>query len=164
MLFNAFLNYLFFCIPKVSAHDFNDDDTLSPFAKSITLLLEILMAESQIAIKLFSENKMIGNPGKLKSIVIHKNSQTSKPKQFLIGNNVVEVASSVKLLGIYIDDQLSFNLHISNICRSALKQLSALVTLKCFLGFEESQVSINSFILSNFNYCPLIWSISSAKS
>ena len=65
MLFNAFLNYLFFCIPKVSAHDFNDDDTLSPFAKSITLLLEILMAESQIAIKLFSENKMIGNPGKL---------------------------------------------------------------------------------------------------
>ena len=164
MLFNAFLNYLFFCIPKVSVHDFNDDDTLSPFAKSITLLLEILMAESQIAIKLFSENKMIGNPGKLKSIVIHKNSQTSKPKQFLIGNNVVEVASSVKLLGIYIDDQLSFNLHISNICRSVLKQLSALVTLKCFLSFEESQVLINSFILSNFNYCPLIWSISSAKS
>ena len=164
MLFNAFLNYLFSCILKVSVHDFNDDDTLSLFAKSITLLVEILMAESQNASKLFSENKMIGNPGKLKSIVIHKNSQTSKPKQFSIGNNVVEVASLVKLLGIYIDDQLNFNLHISNICRSAFKQLSALVRLKCFLGFEESKVLINSFILSNFNYCPLIWSISSAKS
>ena len=27
--------------------------------------------------------------------------------------------------------------------------------LKCFLGFEERKVLIYSFILSNFNYCPL---------
>ena len=36
--------------------------------------------------------------------------------------------------------------------------------LLSFLGFEERKVLINSFILSNFNYCPLVWSISSAKS
>ena len=164
MLFNAFLNDFFFCIRKASVHNFADDNTLSSFAKSVTLLVEILTTESQNAIKWFSENKMIVNPDKFKSIVIHKSSQTSKPKQFLIGNDVVEVASSVKLLGIHIDDQLSFNLHISNICKSASKQLNALVRLKSFLGFEERKVLINSFILSNFNYCPLVWSISSAKS
>ena len=49
--------------------------------------------------------------------------------------------SSVKLLGIHIDDQINFNLHISNICKSAAKQLNALVRLKCFLGFEEGKVS-----------------------
>ena len=81
---------------------------------------------------------MIVNPGKLKSSFIHKSSQTSKPKQFLIGNDVVEVASSVKFLGMHIDDQLSFDLHISNICKYVSKQLSALMRLKCFLGFEES--------------------------
>ena len=69
---------------------------------------------------------MIVNPDKFKSIVIHKSNQISKPKQFLIGNDLVEVASSVKLLGIHIDDQLSFNLHISNICNSASKQPNAL--------------------------------------
>ena len=36
--------------------------------------------------------------------------------------------------------------------------------LKCSLGFQERKVLINSFILSNFNYYPLVWSISSAKS
>ena len=164
MLFNAFLNDFFFCIRKASVHNFADDNTLSSFAKSVTLLVEILTTESQNAIKWFSENKMIVNPDKFKSIVIHKSSQTSKPKQFLIGNDVVEVASSVKLLGIHIDDQLSFNLHISNICKSASKQLNALVRLKSFLGFEERKVLINSSILSNFNYCPLVWSITSAKS
>ena len=99
---------------------------------------------------------MLVNPDKFQSIVIQKSNQTNKSKQFLIGNDVVEVTSSVKLLGIHIDDQLNFNLHISNICKSASKQLNALLRLKYFLGFEERKVLINSFILSNFNYCPLV--------
>ena len=66
--------------------------------------MELLTTEPQNAIKWFSKNKMIVNPDKLKSIVIHKSNQTSKPKQFLIRNDVVEVASSVNLLGIHRDD------------------------------------------------------------
>ena len=115
MLFNAFLNDFFFCIRKASVHNFADDDTLSSFAKSVTLLVEILMAESQNAIKWFSNNKIIVNPDKFKSIIIQKSNQKSKPKQFLIRNDVAEVASSLKLRGINIDVQLSFNPHISNI-------------------------------------------------
>ena len=56
-LFNTFLNDFFFCIRKASVHNFADDNALSSFAKSVTLLVEILMAESQNAIKWFSENK-----------------------------------------------------------------------------------------------------------
>ena len=78
MLFNAFLNDFFFCIRKASVHDFADDNTLSSFAKSATLLVEILMAESQNAIKWFSENKMMVNPDKFKSIIIQKSNQSTK--------------------------------------------------------------------------------------
>ena len=60
----------------------------------------------------------------------------------------------VKLLGVQIDDQLKFNLHISNICRSAANQLNALIRLKRFLAFEEKKTLINSYFYSNFNYCP----------
>ena len=115
-----------FVSEKRLAHNFPAGNTLSSFAKLVTLLVEILTTEYQNAINWFSENKMIVNPGKFESFVIPKSSQTSKPKQFLIGNDFVEVASSVKLLGMPIDDQLSFNLHISNICKSASKQLNAL--------------------------------------
>ena len=55
----------------------------------------MLMAESQNEIRWFSENKMILNPDRFKSSVIQKSNQTSKPKQFLIGNDAVEVVSSV---------------------------------------------------------------------
>ena len=32
------------------------------------------------------------------------------------------------------------------------------------MGFEEKEVPLNSFILSNFNYCPLVWHFCSSKS
>ena len=70
MLFNGFLNDFFFCIRKASAHNFADDNMLSSFGKSVTLLVEILMTESQNVIKWFSENKMIVNLDKFKSITI----------------------------------------------------------------------------------------------
>ena len=161
MLFNAFLNDFFFYIRKASVHNFAVDNTLSSFAKSVTLLVEILMAESQNAMKWFSENNIIVNPDKFQSIILQRSNQTCKPKQFLMKNDIAE---AINTHSIHTDDQLQFNLHISAICKSASKQLNALVRLKCFLGFEKGKVLINSFILSTFNYCPLVWSISSAKS
>ena len=56
-----------------------------------------------------------------------------------LGNKIRAASSSVKLLGVQIDDQLNVNLHISNICRSAANQLNALIRLKRFLDFEEKK-------------------------
>ena len=70
-----------------------------------------------------------------------------------IDNKVVKVKSLVKLLGVQIDAELNFNLHIANICISAENQLNA---LRKFLVFEEEKVLINSYFYSNFNYWPLV--------
>ena len=59
MLFDAFLIDFFFWIIKPSVHNFADDNTLSSFAKSVMLLVEVLTAESRNAIKWFSENKIL---------------------------------------------------------------------------------------------------------
>ena len=44
-----------------------------------------------------------------------------------IDNQTIKSVSSVELLGIHLDDKLYFNLHISNICRSAANQLNTLI-------------------------------------
>ena len=51
-------------------------------------------------------------------------------------NNKVDAESSVKLLGISTDNQLSFNQQISYSCKSVSNQLNALERLKNFLGFK----------------------------
>ena len=73
------------------------------------------------------------------------------------------MVSFVELLGIQIDDKLSFNLHISNICMSAANQLNALIRLKRFLGFKEKRILINTYFMESFNYCLLVWMFSSAS-
>ena len=87
---------------------------------------------------------MIVNFGKFQAIIIDKNKKCHTNETLKIGDKIITASSSVKLLGVQIDGQLNFNLHISNICRSAANQLNALIMLKCFLAFEEKKTLINS--------------------
>ena len=41
-------------------------------------------------------------------------------------------------------------------------QLSGIVRPRCFLGNEEKKVLINGLVFSNFNYCPLFWTLPNA--
>ena len=63
-----------------------------------------------------------------------------------IGTEKIKSASSVKLLGVHIDDKLNFNHHINKLCKSAGNQLNAVTRLKSFLGLKERTVLVNSFI------------------
>ena len=60
-------------------------------------------------------------------------------------------------MGIDIDYQLNFDKHIKNICRKASQQLSVLKRIGCFLSKLNKLTIFHSFILSNFNFCPLAW-------
>ena len=160
ILFNCFFNDFYYFIKNADVHNFADDNTLTTFAQTVGTLISILESESKIAIDWFETNKMIVNPSKFQSIIIDKKKQET----FEIGDNVIESSPSVKLLGVQIDDKLNFKLHIANICRSATNQLNALIRFKQFLSFEAKKVLVNSYFYSNFNYFPLVWMFSSAKS
>ena len=79
-------------------------------------------------------------------------------------NQNIKVVSLIELLGIRIDDKLNFNFHLSNIWRSATNQLNVLIRLKQFLSFKGKRILINSYFISNFNYCPFFWMFSSSAS
>ena len=107
---------------------------------------------------------MIANPDKFKSVILTKDKSDDIPTGFSIGTDIVFIENSVKLLGIHLDNRLNLTLHANTVCKSASNQLNTLLRLKKFLSFEQKKVLVNSFIVSNFDYCPLVWFISSAKS
>ena len=164
ILFNAFFNDFFFFIKHATVHNFADDNTLSSFANTFDKLKEILESKSKCAIEWFTRNGMFVNPDKFKAFVIDEKRTNYTNEKIQIRNEDIQIVPSVKLLGITIDDRLNFNEHISSICKSAANQLNALVRLKTFLASNERKVLVNSFILSNFNYCPLVWFVSSSTS
>ena len=164
ILFNCFFNNFYHFIKNANVHNFRDDNTLTTFAQHVRTLISILESESNIAIDWCETNKMIVNPGKFHSIIIDKKKQDRTKETFEIGDKFIEASPSVKLIGVQIDDKLNFNLHITNIYRSAANQLNFLINLKRFLSFEVKKVLVNSCFYSNFIYFPFVWMFTSAKS
>ena len=94
---------------------------------------------------------MIVNPNKFQSMNISSKKDLSKS---VLNTNGVELAteSSVKLLGIEIDNKLNIEKRISNICKKASNQLNGICRLQTFMGHKEKEVILNTFVHSNFNY------------
>ena len=107
---------------------------------------------------------MVINPDKFQAIILDNKKSNHTNIPLTIDNQTIKSVPSVELLGIHLDDKLNFNLHISNICRLAANQLNALIRLKSNLSFNAKRVLINGYIISNFNYCPLVWMFSTPKS
>ncbi len=74
-----------------------------------------------------------------------------------IDNTVLFPSINVKILGVTIDERITFNEYLNIICSNAAKQLNAIKRLQCNLDKESKLAIYRSYILSNFNYCPLVW-------
>ena len=114
-LFNCFFNDFFYFIYKASVHNFADDNSLSAFESNIKNLKLILESESKTAISWFQSNKMIVNPGKFQGIIIDRKKQNHTAESKYRSENI-KTSSSVRLLGVDIDDKLNFNQHTTRIC------------------------------------------------
>ena len=164
ILFNIFINDLFLWIKNSELHNFADDNTVASAKTTIKDLIENLEAESNIAINWFKNNEMIVNPDKFQALIVNKNKNMKNEYVLKIGNSEITTEKSVTLLGIEIDNKLTFESHISHLCQKASNQLNAIARLKRYMGFKEKEVLINSFVYANFNYCPLVWHFCPAKS
>ena len=75
----------------------------------------------------------------------------------------VQNSQCQKLLGIKIDNKLTFNEHVSSICTKATQKLHALSRVSNFMSLKQTKTVMKTFILSHFGYCPLVWMFHSRK-
>ena len=118
-----------------------------------------MQSESEIVIYWFKNNKMIVCPEKFQAIILDKEKHDYSNETVEFNIKTIETVSSVRLLGVQLDDKLNFSLHVSSISIAAANQLSALIRLSNFLCLEGKRV-----LIKNFNYCPLVWMFSNAAS
>ena len=74
-----------------------------------------------------------------------------------IDGETIKGCKSVKLLGLYIDNNLNFNEHVSKICQKVSLKLHALTRISHYLSTEKLRIIMKAFIESQFSYCPLVW-------
>ena len=87
------------------APNFEDDNTLSSFGKTIENLLSILESENEIAINWFKDNYMIVNPGTIQLVIFDKIKGNHSNQIINIDQKETKVVSKVRLLAIEINDK-----------------------------------------------------------
>ena len=113
ILFNLFINDLFYFIKTCNVHNYADDTTLSAFSNSVPRLIKLLEKETDETLTWLNNNNMIANPKKFHSFILSRGKNNEN-----IGWNVkirdetIETEPKVKLLGIMIDNKLNFDFHI----------------------------------------------------
>ena len=87
------------------APNFEDDNTLSSFGKTIENLLSILESENDIAINWFKDNYMIVNPGTIQLVIFDKQKGNHSNQIINIDQKETKRVSKVRLLAIEINDK-----------------------------------------------------------
>ena len=62
-----------------------------------------------------------------------------------------------KLLGIHIDNKLTFEPHVRSLWKKGSQKLNALARIAYSLRFDQRKLLLNAFITSQFSYAPVIW-------
>ena len=69
IIFNLFINDLFYFMKSSTLHNYADDNTISASSNSISNLIRTLESESSEALSWLSNNKMIANPDIFRAII-----------------------------------------------------------------------------------------------
>ena len=162
MLFNIFINDISLTLGS-DLHNFADDNTVTAVAETIQALINSPEIKTSKAIQWMAKNYMIANPEKFKAMVLTKHDDQTAGSEFNFSGRTIYSSAEVDLLGVKLDTKLSFESHISKCVRKQL-DMNALKRLQgSVISYNTREVLAESFILSNFNYCPLVRYFSTAK-
>ena len=161
LLFNLFMNDIFYFVNDSKLANYADDTSTYTTRGSIFPFLHTLKAETSIVFKWFKINEMKSNSDKCHMIVAeneHRPAYISntyvyfdKEKELLQNENYV------KLLGVWINDKMTFEYHVKTLLKKGNQKLHALMKVSKYMDKEKLRILMKTFIESQFNYCPLLW-------
>ena len=110
-------------------------------------------------------NELKLNHDKTEIMLIYSKYHTRLPfSYFSIGNERLTTTANARSLGVVVDDNMLFDAHVSDICRSSFNQLRNLSKIRKYLTRESSEIAVHAFITSKLDYCnSLLYSCSKTQ-
>ena len=155
LLFNIFLNDLFYMELNSDICNFADDNTVYSCGTSISEITTNLENDLNTLLNWFYANGMVANPDKFQLMFLGLHEKHKL--RLNIEGVKISATKNVKILGIEIDNQLRFNKHVKTLCDKTNRKISAFRRLNMYLSREQAMKLCSTVIISSFNYCPLVW-------
>ena len=135
LLFLCYLNDLESHLKYARLMMYADDTALTVCGNSIADISHKLNMELENITKYFAANKLMINNTKTKSMLFHSINKYNRDNEFLImgGDIAIEQLSSIKYLGIFVDETLSFKEHIDYIGKKVRQRTGVLRKMRGFI-------------------------------
>ena len=140
LLFNVYINDLFLLMNRAEICNYADDTTIYICGSEVE---NVIGGLEQDASQLSTINLIFGE--KKDKMKLH------------VGMAVLEDSNEETLLGVTLDTKLNFKTHVQTLCKKASQKLHALSRISIFMESKKIKLMMNTFIMSQFSYCPLIW-------
>ena len=155
LLFNVFINDLFYTDLESEICNFADDTTIFACDTNVDSVLTKLESDLHKVLEWYTTNGMCANPSKFQIMFL---GLKRKNKLCLnINGQLIPSSEHVKLLGVTIDNTLKFDTHVLVKCKKFNKTLHGFNRLSPYFEENTSKLLLNPVITSNFSYCPLNW-------
>ena len=154
LLFNIYLNDLFMFVNDAEICNYADDTTIYACDNNIEGIIETLESDALKIAEWFPNNCMKLNEDKCHLMIFGDKSNNISLN---IGSVRIKESKEEKLLGVILDKTLCSKQQVKSICKKAGQKLHALSRISHFLDTEQLKRIMRAFILSQFNYCPLVW-------
>ena len=163
LLFNIFINDIFLSLDQSKLCNYADDNTIWIEGTDKEDISTKLEREMKVINQWFQDNAMQLNGDKCKLMMISSKPNNIEKCSINVNQQIIKEEDKVKLLGITIDNQLKFDSHIKNMCKEAGKKINALARIAPYLNENKRKLLMKTFVLTFFNYCPLVWMYCSRK-
>ena len=139
----------------MSHESFADDTQLHQSAPIAEIDSLISQAQDCIADlkNWMTTNKLQLNDDKTELMFVTKSNHPDLPSAVTINDCSVSISTSVRSLGVILDQSLSFEKQVSNICKIAYLELRRISSVRHLLSTDATKTLICAFVLSRIDYC-----------
>ena len=160
LLFIVYINDLAKVSELIKLILFADDSSTHAAHSELENLQSIMTTELEKIASWLTENKLTLNISKTKAMIICPRQKLYDKKSVnikLLGEKI-NLVSSLKFLGVIIDEHLTWNLHIQNLCGKISRSVGMMRRLQRFLNLSSLKTLYHSFVLPYLNYANTVWS------
>ena len=145
---------------RVNCNLFADDTSMHVAGKNTSEISVCLQKSLDEVGDWCQNNHMILHPGKTKSMLIttrQKHQLCPQPLQLNLNSQSIEQVKERKFLGLNVDQQLSWETHINEVCKKISKNVYLLSQLRHVTDMHARKMFFYAHIKSHIDYVSTVW-------
>ena len=160
LLFLIYINDLPNCLSHSRARMYADDTHLTYASNDIDDIDHHFNEDLAKVSEWLVANRLTLNQSKTEFMLIGSRQRIStfnSSPSLTINDVPIKQVSHTKSLGVHIDENLTWNVHIEKLCKKVASGIGALKRIRPFVQPSTMQLIYNCLVQPYFDYCCVVW-------